>query len=368
MMKRTFFIYLLFVICYGYSMDNPQQSKLTISITANPAVAQISIEDLRAVRSKSAEEKEKLLKQVKEYFPLEATIKNINAKQNPQIILWFSNYFGSVMEKTLNWYKDNVFSKIPKGNFWLTDLKAWACLSVDKNQLRQTYGPLVAKIDKIQEAKVSNAPFRALQLLPSECPLTTKSSDVLDEELNKTERYRLLSSKKFFQWLLEQKNDALINSALCNALCKDYPREDSLRCSLTDLGYQPELFKKTIEKLKDKPAMFDVDFSLVYPVLQYLEGIYYASTIIEQTDSQEIVFMLPNKEFTYYMVPGEKEYFGNFVQGVRDTLNKSSAKIKGRKVNISFEPFAYGQDFYDAPYKFSGNRLKKNSLLEKLPK
>jgi hypothetical protein len=315
---------------------------------------------------------------MKVLFPIEKTLLAMEKAENPQVILWFTNYFGSAMTETLKWYKENLFSKVKNVTFWLTDLKAWSFLSVDKQQLKQTYKQLTSRIEDLQKAKETDKDIQSLQITITECPMTTKSSDIVNEAtLSQTRSYKLLSSKAFFKWLLQNEDTTIISDDICNKLCKDYPREDSLRFSLSDIGYKetdekgnikPKLLNRSIAKLNNK-TLLDVDFSMAYPILQYLEGIYYASTIIKQcaenNENKEcsIIFMLPNKEFTYYILPDEPEFFNNFCQGIKSALSKTKIPVK---TAIRFEPFAYGTDFYDAPYKFGGSRLTKGALLKGL--
>jgi len=301
---------------------------------------------------------------MKERIPVSRAVDQIKNGNNPQIIVWFSNYFGSVMEGTCAWYRENIFNKMSQGTFWLTDLKAWSFLSVDKEQLKKNYPALVEKIERIQQNKVAGVPELNKPEMPIECPLITKSSDVIDKEL--PSRYKPLISKEFFQWLLSIKDREILPDVVCNKLLREYPRADGLRFSLADIGYKPDILNRA--------ALLEADFSIVYPVLQYLEGMYYAYKVIENSIREgnrecSIVFMLPNKEFTYYTVPGESALFANFRQGV-DCAIKSLPAGSVIKVGIRFQPFAYGSDFYDAPYKFTGkkdgNRLKKNELMKRL--
>lgn len=341
-------------------MEQPQQADALIR--ANQNISLLPIEELRNVRSKSSEEKEKLFDLMRQTVPLSRAISTIKKLPNPQVIIWFSNYFGSVMEKTVDWYTQNLFSKLPNATFWLTDLKAWAFLSVDKEQLKKTYAALVTRIEALQTDKMN-----AKSLTLSECPLTSKSSDVLDEEINtKTKRFKLLSSKAFFNWLLKANDNGIVTDQLCSALVKEYPRNESMRFSLADIGYKPAMLNKTCSKLPNNQTLVEADFSLIYPILQYLEGIYYASQVLatNPSESKSVVFLLPNKEFTYYLLPGQKEYFQNFSQGIQ--LVAADALKKNPQATVSFEPFTYGADFYDAPYKFNGARLKKSALLQKL--
>jgi hypothetical protein len=377
-MKLILYI-LLFIVPFSlFSMEkepisNELPAATFVSICCDPAISAIPIEDLRTVRSKSAQDKEALFEKMKVFFPIEKAITELQKLENPQVIVWFTNYFGSVMSKTLAWYTQNLFSRVKNGTFWLTDLKAWSFLSVDKEQLQKTYPELVSRINALQEAKTSGKDISSSVIPLSECPLVTKASDVVNETLNTTTRYRSLSSKEFFNWLLQQNKEAsLVNSELCNQLCKDYPREDSLHFSLSDIGYKPELLNKVLEKLNNK-TLVDVDFSMTYPILQYLEGIYYASEVIKQyakaNPAQKecsIVLMLPNKEFTYYTLPAEKEYFENFCKGVQVAALQYNNPQNPIKATIRFAPFAYGSDFYDAPYKFSGGKMTKNALLKAL--
>ncbi|CAN5172243.1 hypothetical protein BH09DEP1_BH09DEP1_0420 [soil metagenome] len=313
-MKLNYFLLLIFCLITT-AMEQPANKKSLVAI--NPAVKALPIEDLRNVRlEKNSEKKAKLFELMLQVIPLTNAISTIQSLPNPQIIVWFSNYFGSVMELTCDWYNQNLFSKLPKATFWLTDLKAWAFLSVDKEQLKKIYSKLATRIETIQTDKTKTQPLNL-----SECPLITKSSDVLDEEVNiKTKRYKLLSSKVFFNWLLKTTDTNLISDQLCNALVKEYPRDDGMRFSLADIGYKPAVLNKKCSKLANNQTLLEADFSLVYPILQYLEGIYYASKVIEASNTGEntsVVFLLPNKEFTYYLLPGEKEYFQNFSQGIQ---------------------------------------------------
>lgn len=371
-MKVILYISIFVIFCSAYSMEKEQIINiqfLSSNVSHNPLINIISVEELRNVRAKSPAERKAFFQQVRDLFPLEKTIQEVNKLENPQVILWFTNYFGSVMEKTLKWYTENLFSKVSNATFWLTDLKAWSFLSVDKEQLKQTYGPLVNQLEQLQKAKDLGYPNNLSSISLEECPLINKSSDVVDKEIENIGHYKLLSSKAFFTWLLQNKQTTLVSDEICNQLCKEYPREDSLRFSLSDMGYKPELLNRIIKKTKGK-TLLDVDFSLAYPILQYLEGIYYASTIAQTaqfTNKQcSIVFMLPNKEFTYYILPEEKEYFTHFCQGVQAAVTHSITQPILANVAIRFEPFAYGDDFYDAPYKFSGSRLKKQAFLKAL--
>lgn len=328
-----------------------------IQTIADESVATFFIGDLQNVRRKTEEERQQLFKKLQEQFPLAKALAKINSMPNPQVIIWFSNYFGSVMKETACWYRQAVFNALPKATFWLTDLKAWALLSVEKRDLLKlpSYQQILEKIAALQHFKSmggqSPAPITA-----EECPFIIKQSDVLGESLKNTKRYAVLSSQNFFKWLLTVKDKTILDEALVNKLCKEYLREESLRFSLRDINYCPEILNRILQK--NGLNILDVDFSLIFPILQYLEGVYYASIIIEETykkgiELASVIFLLPNKEFTYYTCSDEKPLFSSFAESVRRVLAEKNFRLSG--ITILFQPFAYGNDFYDAPYKCNGN-------------
>lgn len=369
-MKRIFIVFFMTITAPLFCMQLREQTTSVdplvsgkpadLLIRIAPEIASSSIEDLRTVRSKSQEEKALMFAKFKDGFPLEKSLTRVKSLKDPQVVIWFTNYFGSVNKDTADWYQREVFTKLPNATLWLTDLKAWTFLSVDKEQLKKNYSSIVAQLENIQKAKNSNEKWEPLK----ECPLITKSSDILVTSSNK---YKVLSSKEFFVWL--QKCDPkIISDEICNQLCKEYQREDSLRFSLSDLGYKSSCLDRTIPKLSGQ-TILNTDFSKIFPILQYIEGIYYSKAIIESNPKKEnnIVFLLPNKEFTYYIIPQEKPYFQNFTQGVQ-TATKNCAQG-----SISFEAFAYEKDkndnkdpkyFYEVPYEGNGTRLTKTALLK----
>src|ERR1700733_5496620 len=228
-MKLIVYSSIFFTAVSLYSMEKePTSTTLTstdfVSICCDPSINTIPIEDLRSVCSKSAQDKEALFEKMKVFFPVEKTITELQKLENPQVVVWFTNYFGSVMNKTLTWYTQNLFSRIKNATFWLTDLKAWSFLSVDKEQLQKTYPDLVSRIDLLQKAKAYDEDSKSLVVPLEECPLITKASNVVNEALNTTTRYKSLSSRDCFIWLLKNNQPSLINTELCDQLCKDYPR------------------------------------------------------------------------------------------------------------------------------------------------
>src|SRR5579859_7577297 len=364
---KKIFISIFFMISSS-SVLSMMNETFDVRVSYDPLIDKLPLEELRTVRSRSEQEKKILFAAMQDNFPLEQAIARAKECNDPQIVLWFTNYFGSVTKKTLSWYQENLFDKL-KATFWLTDLKAWALMSVDQAQLKQIYGPLVAKIVSIQQSKLQ--PCK--ELSNSECPLLSMSSEVIDKDLNRLGNYKPHISKEFFKWLVQLKDQSLVSDDICNQLCKEYPRQDSLRFSLAEIGYNPELFNRSIEKLQvtSRATMLEADFSMIYPILQYMEGVYYAYKVVEKTlhDGKKecsLVFMLPNKEFAYYTVPGEQKLFKSFESSLQSILRQSLEPESPVTVNINFQPFAYGSDFYDAPYKLSGSRLKKSELLKQL--
>ena len=315
---------------------------------------------IRDVRTMEEKQKQLLFQRMGKLLPSECALARISNIANPQIILWFTNYFGKVSKATLAWYKKNVLTELPKATFWLADLKAWRFLSTGKNELK---GPLVDRL------------LAGQQLSPKECPLINEtSSDVLDASVNDLPCYKLLSSKTFFEWLLTVKDRSILPDTICKRLRRAERLESSLPVSLSQMGYKPELLNRVLEG--ENTNLLDVEFSLIYPILQYLEGIYYAVQIAEskKRDLQQgkdvaIVFLLPNKEFTYFAVPGENDCFIAFQEAIQKALTLEDGPIAAT-ATICIEPFAYGNDFYDAPYRLTSGGLyrRKNDFLSALQK
>lgn len=326
---------------------------------------EFSLTDLQNVRRKTDAEKWQLMKLMQEQFPLEKAVIKMSTLVNPQIIIWFSNYFGSVMKETVAWYKNYFFNPLPKATFWLTDLKAWALLSVEKRDLQKlpSYQPFIEKLEAFQRAKESTATCSIPALTEQECPLTTKHSDVLTQDI-RTSSFAVLCSQDFFKWLLALKDVTILEDALVSKFCKTYVRDESLRFSLRDISYCPTVLNRITS---NGVNILDLDFSLIFPLLQYLEGIYYAAKVIEDCAGKEknavtVVFLLPNKEFTYYTSSDEKPLFSSFREGLRKVLCKKTENAN-IQVTIHFQPFAFGDDFYDAPYKCNGKRVASKEVL-----
>ncbi len=342
-----------------------------------PLLRSFPIEDLRSIRAENSISEEKkviLFNKMYKLMSVNKAVNQIEEYDNPKIVLWFTNYFGSVMKSTYEWYQNNVFKKIPKAQFWLADLKAWALLAVNKEQLKKNYPSLVKNIEAIPENKTMDGAqdMSQSEKIAVECPLITSSSTTIDNDLSQVAGYKPLISKDFFKWLLQIENRSLLSDDVCEQLCKESSNKDRLSFSLADIGYKPSLLNRSLKKLNGKTMLQD-DVGKIYRILQYLEGIYYAKKIIEDTAEKKdkkcsIVFMLPNKEFTYYTVPQEKSLFENFKKSIEVAIQPIISKMD---IHIRFQPFAYGEapDFSDMPYKCKGNgggRFAKTKLIKAL--
>lgn len=367
-MKRILFLVFFIAMITSIKlqcMEKKQEAEIEgnctkVGVSYADSIPQVQA-NLMHIRSMPDGEKEALFKKMPTYFPLVKAIEQVNKVDSPQVVLWFTSYFGCVSSKAFAWNKENIFKQLPKATFWLTDLKAWQFLSVDAEQLAKNCPALV---EKMKQGKVT----------PQECPLVDKSSsDVLDESVSKIGAYRLLSSQAFFKWLMSVKEKSILSDDVANRLCKDKRRPDTLPYSLSTMGFRPALLNRTLDRYKtmNTANMLEVDFSLVYPVLQYLEGVYYAAEIIKsnaQSNSSkvpQVVFLLHNKEFAFYLVDGEKVPFQNFKESVTKVLKQEGNPLV-QAATIQFMPFAYGKGFYDAPYKLGGKRLSQKAFLTQL--
>jgi hypothetical protein len=340
------------------------EATVTVNVAYDPAISSMPIEDLRNVRLKENQEQEHLLKLIQTMFSVERACEAIgqlsSAHSIPHIVLWFTNYFGSVMAGTVSWYNNNILSQIPNSLFWLTDLKAWCFLTNNKSELKKIYKDIVAKIENNE------------RLSAQECPLIIQSSSVLTPTINDIKpRYNALVSKEFFIWLSQLQGFTIGDLGdVANKLCKSYIRSDRLHFSLASIGYFCPFLDYRLEKLENN-TLLDVDFAYIFRILQYLEGIYYVYTIVQKSLAANpdltdisIVFLLPNKEFVYYLVEEEETLFQTFQENTAMLLSKYIPRDIA--VNLYFQPFGYGDSFSDVPYKAPGTSYKKPRLEQEL--
>jgi len=411
-MKRFLTIVMNILFCTAvFGMDVPLEKVMNEELPVFACEMKGEIEAMkclldlgaRGARGVEGEAKALLQAKMKEFFSLDKAIARVQSLDNPQVVLWFANYFGGLPKETLRYYKKEVFNTIPNATFWLADLKAWGFLVVDPAQLEQNYPALVAKLrgdgqfkGKLEEGEcpllvqASSVVNAEIPLPESKCLLLTRSSNVLENGVKATQKYcplkyRPLVSNSFFRWLQTVDDEMVLPVEVCNALRKIKRSETVKRLpsSLRSLGFRAKLLDRMLpawintEKPEmNKPAvnMLDVEFYLVYPLLQYLEGIYLAACLIESKlpiqagQEASIVFLLPNKEFVYYMIPGEATPFMYFIEGVKRVIAQFKDRIKGT-IAIRIEPFAYGDDLQDAPYRALGQRINtKKTFLNELKK
>ena len=164
-------------------------------------------------------------------------------------------------------------------------------------------------------------------------------SDSFLKERSFNKQYRGLTANNFFTWL---KNLPLsikeMQGSLHETLVRKDIRAQSARFTLRNLGYCPDFLAYN--------GLLDLDHTQIFPLLQYLEGIYYAYCIVEDCATRgdnacNIVFLLPNKEFTYYVTPEEHHYFETFRNNLTVILNRMQPNLGAMQVTLFFQPFAY---------------------------
>ena len=140
------------------------------------------------------------------------------------------------------WYREAIFKELPSAAFWLTDLKAWALLSVEKEQLEKltSYKKFFAKLTALQEYQTKGG-VKPEPMSAGECPFTDKRCEVLDQNIDPTKKYNVVSAQDFFKWLLTVKDTAILNDEICNKLCKEYGVMGKFAfLNLRDINYCPK--------------------------------------------------------------------------------------------------------------------------------
>ncbi|CAN5172072.1 hypothetical protein BH09DEP1_BH09DEP1_0410 [soil metagenome] len=343
MNKAILIVLVIIVAGFLYIMSKDASIKKTISIRSDADINTLPLAQLKNLRYLSAQEKERLfekLELIKRFSPEKAcnTIQTVN---EPYVILWFADHTGNLSAQGAQWYQENVFSACTNSQFALVDLAAWKYFSL----------PL-SGFEKENSADI-------LQSLLSKCDLCNT--------LSSFNNYRMLYSSDFFGWLnrLNAKIDAVIPHSSELLVRSDF-RKDAMRFSLREIGYTPSFLNVWCAKLQCN--LLDADQTQIFQLLQYLEGIYYALCVIDnalQENKQEctVIFLLANKEFTYYVIENESSYFQTFANDLNAIAQQEQRPLI--PANIYFLPFGFGTSFYDQPFEYGTATIKtQKQLLE----
>lgn len=355
----VFFILLLIV---GIIFLKWQQSqKLDVEIIYDSAIPALPIDVLKNLRYLSDAGKKELFQSFSQQFPVDKIVRKIESSiRNPQIVLWFTDHFGQISRKNISWYKENVLEPLQSSQslFWLVDLAAWQLLSIKEEDLLKS-----VDFQAFLEKQTQGGSNRA------ECSLITNEATVLKIP-NDLASYAVLRSRDFFIWLNQLTFPIdMVDPLIADFLIRKDLRTGSARFSLRQLGYQPQFLNTWSESLQLN--LLDADNSQIFPLLQYLEGVYYALKIVEDCSRRgekecNIVFLLPNKEFTYYMVQGEKSPFDTFRRVITSFISKQESYQRVSTIKIYFYPFSYGSGFYDQPYEEQGVSVSNDELISLL--
>lgn len=340
-----------------------QRSKrIAVEIVYDSAIAEMPIAKLKNARNFSEKEKEELFAWFSPLFAIEKATTMI--KQNvvdPQIVLWFTDHYGQVPQCGAEWYKNQVMRPLAGtgAKFWLTDLAAWRFLS-------------------LREAKLMNSPDFAACIMPdgvadfSKAGFNSLMNDtvVVLNDISQLQGYGVLRANEFFRWLnqlrvtiseLDRKGvDRIIRTEL---------RSGAPSYSLRELGYSPLLLDVVSAKLNTN--LLDANSTQIFPFLQFFEAVFYACKIAQQAEKEgknecSIVFLLPNKEFTYYLVEGDAALFETFREYVSSMLALNQEFRSLQRVKIYFYPFSYGTEIRAQPFNEPAPFMKKDELIELL--
>jgi|SRR5579859_3692763 len=345
----------IIVICMMFSSLGifiyfSSNNRKAVKIIWNTAIEELPISKLKNLRYLDADEKKQLFNDVtfKERFEPPKVVEMILKISSPHVIVWFTNHFGSIPRQGFAWYKSAIFEPLKKvyPTFWLVDLAAWRFLSESEKNLLQS------------DDFVSFMNYKNLHC--NQCPLIKDHSTVMQEfSYRDVADYQVLRASDFFVWM-NQLTISLqdIDGEVASRLVRSDLRAGAARFSLRDIGYTPHLL--------DYQNMLSLDHTKVFPLLQFLEGIYYALQIVEDSVNRgkkecSIVFLLPNKEFTYYLVGEEKPFFDTFRNVLTWFIQQKYSQ--NLSITIYFYPFAYGNSFYDQPFEEAGPSISNKEML-----
>lgn len=306
-----------------------------IKVVYDQTIDTLPVNKLKNLRSLNEQEKIDLYQSLdfENRFKSANIIKNIIKIKNPQIIVWFTDHFGQIPIQQVKWYQENIFDPSQSINpvFWLVDLAAWRILTIKQN------------------------------IGFDNCSLFNEKSEVLTKKIE-SPQFNILRASNFFSWLqsLPGTIDKIMPTTLESLVRQDL-RPGIQRFSLRDIGYAIPFLNIWSTQLNTN--IIDADHTQIFPLLQYLEGIYYALEIIKKCMHPEcnIVFLLPNKEFTYYMSASEKKPFTLFKNDVTRFLQQENKSMP--RVTIHFYPFSFGSSFYDQPFEMDGPYITSDEEL-----
>lgn len=356
-LKISIFIitFLFAVVIFIYRQP---QKKLAIKVDYDHAILKFPLTTLKNLRYVTDKDKRKLFEVFSAQFPIDKVSKTIESNKNRHIVLWFADHFGNISKPSLLWHKEHILAplKSAQTTFWLIDLAAWRFLSIKERELLKCYDFQIF-MEKREHEKDSKL---------EECPLTTDMAADLNIPHN-IPSFAVLRSNNFFKWLHGLSFSIQdINPTLANLLVRKVLRSGAARFSLRELGYQPQFLNSWSENMQQN--LLDIENTQIFPLLQYLEGIYYVLKIVDHCLDQNneecnIVFLLANKEFTYYMIEGEKSPFETFRCSIESFILKLSLYQHVPKINIYFYPFSYGKGFYDQSFEEQGPAVTNKDLI-----
>jgi hypothetical protein len=357
-MKYSTILFLIILELYSVAMEVAVDS--LVAVIASPQIYSLSLNELKNARIKSEEEKRVLFKQLQDNCSVYNAVQELKKIRNPDILIWGSDYWGNIEQGCIDWYRRSFIgtNELQQAVFWIPDFKAWWFLSQTEKQL------LINSKSRPIAERLKNGE----SLQESESPLLTYMSDQLNPELfnGRDSRFKVLQSCDFFRWLCAKNgNIADAASNIQEGLCRVDLREESLRFTLNQIGCKPSFlncFSVALQK-----NICDADFSQIFPLLQFYEGLYFCEKIIQNALKENksectIVFLLPNKEICYYSTPHEERLFEAFEKEV--ITIKNTITTQPLNIFIHFIPFVYGNDIYAAPYRVKRTSKKKLTTRE----
>lgn len=374
----------LFSLFLWVVIGQVQAAKLSVSIRYNPAIDTLKAADLQCLwestlpDAKSADRRDDLLKEVSQVFSIDTVMLEMKKKYGrtyTDIIVWMTNYYGDVTSKGLGWYANNIFTQLPSASMvWGANLDKWMLLANKSANLKE------AVTDKISSFKADD---QKTWIPQNQCPFLQPSKGVVTDI--EQSRFRALQSRDFFAWLCKLPGSVKnLSGKVYLKLCRKRPAsvpsdlkdpEARIGCTFRQLGLNAKFLDVELEEFDDK-SILDIDVYCTFPLLQYLETIYYIYTVVcnaqdwgQYWDSlrypyfrpgyypsepdRNIVFLVNIREILFYMVKGEAKPFERLRVNTWEILSCLLDECD-LNLNIDIQPFAYGDTLFDAPYKAEG--------------
>lgn len=340
--------------------------KTTVTICYNQVIDVLSSNDVQCLRASTipnqdAAERQVLLEKVLKPCSIDTVMTDLNKKYNAtdvDVVIWLADFTGQVYTKTMDWYGQQVFAKLPQRSIvWGANFDKWNVIASKVGSLAKSNPELIKKMAGIK------ADDTTTWLTLSQCPFTQNQMGVVTDVAGS--RFKALQAGEFFIWLTTLLGSVKnLSGNVYKKLCRKRPETISqdlnnpdarVGCSLRQLGLSAPFLDVAV----NGKSLLDTDVYCIAPLLEYLEALYYITILARSNNKPEstIIFLVHMRDLMIFLVPEEKERFATFRLNVNELVPDAS-------ITIDIQPFVYNASLVAAPFKIGGNVCNNQDFIQ----